>query len=150
MPAAFGEGWAVAISAVRRDPAGMPHMIVEYSSNIVEHHDIERLLDVIHETILELDVAPVPGVRIRGLRQEEFRIADGSAHLAYVAIVARFGPGRDAETKRRVIDSVLDAAEAAFAADDSPLVIAWSMEVQEIDADFRVNRNHIRAHLAGS
>lgn len=130
-------------------PACMPHMIVEYSANVAEHHDIEALLDVVHQTILELDVAPVPGVRIRGIRQDEYRIADGSENLAYVAMIARFGPGRDAETKQRVIAAVLDAAEARFAEEDSPLVIAWSLEIQEIDAEFRVNRNHIRDHLAG-
>ena len=30
----------------------------------------------------------------------------------------------------------------------SPLSIAWSMEVQEIDAEVRVNRNHVAAAMA--
>ena len=50
-----------------RDPSCMPHMIIEYSANVAEHHDIDALLDVVHRTILDLDVAPVPGVRIRGI-----------------------------------------------------------------------------------
>ena len=73
----------------------MPHMIVEYSANVAEHHDIEALLDVVHQTILELDVAPVPGVRIRGIRQDEYRIADGSENLAYVCLLYTSPSPRD-------------------------------------------------------
>ena len=126
----------------------MPHFVVEYSANVAEHHDVGALLDVIQQTILDMDVAPVAGIRIRGIRQDEYRIADGSnANFAYVAMVARLGPGRDDETKTRIITTVLDAAEAQFASETSPLVIAWSLEVQEIDAVFRVNRNYVKAAL---
>lgn len=122
----------------------MPHFIVEYSSNLAEHHDIDGLLDTIHRTILDLDAAPVAGTRIRAVEQDKYRIADGSnPNHAYVAMVARFGPGRDDETKHRVIEAVLDAAEAQLASESGPLIIAWSMEIQEIDANYRVNRNHI-------
>lgn len=128
----------------------MPHLIVEYSSNVAQHHDIEALLDALHQATLGLGVAPVPGVRIRGIRQDEYRIADGSKDLAYIAMVARLGPGRDAETKLRVIETLLDAGEAQIASENGPLVIAWSMEVQEIDAEFRRNRNHIAGRLSAS
>ncbi len=122
----------------------MPHLIIEYSANVSEHHSIDALLDVIQQAVLDMDVAPVAGVRIRALRQEQYRIADGSdSNHAYVAMVARIGPGRDDETKQRIITTLLDAAEAQFASESSPLVIAWSLEVQEIDATFRENRNGI-------
>lgn len=126
----------------------MPHLIVEYSSNVASHHDIDALLDVIHHTVLALDVAPVAGIRIRAIAQDKTRIADGSdENFAYVAMVARLGPGRDANTKHRVINSVLDAAVAHVEAEGGPLHIAWSFEIQEIDAEFRVNRNNIAAYM---
>lgn len=128
----------------------MPHLIIEYSSNVAEHHDIERLLDVVHETVLALDVAPVAGIRIRAVECPHTRIADGSdENHAFVAMVARLGPGRDAQTKKRLIDRVLGAAIDHQTSEGGPLHIAWSFEVQEIDAEFRVNRNEIAAHLAG-
>lgn len=126
----------------------MPHLIVEYSANVAEHHSIDALLDVIQQTVLDMDVAPVAGVRIRTLRQEQYRIADSSdSNHAYVAMVARIGPGRDDDTKKRIITVILDATEAQFATEDSPLIIAWSLEVQEIDATFRENRNGIAAAI---
>lgn len=127
----------------------MPHLIIEYSANVAEHHSIDALLDVLQQTVLAMEVAPVAGVRIRALRQEQYRIADGSNdNHAYVAMVARIGPGRDDETKQRITTTLLDAAEAQFATEDSPLIIAWSLEVQEIDANFRENRNGIARQMA--
>jgi len=126
----------------------MPHLTVEYSSNVASHHDVDALLDVLHRSVLSLEVAPIPGVRIRAFARDTYRIADGSnENYAFVAMTARIGPGRDAETKKMVIETLLDAAEVQLATEPSPLVIAWSMEVQEIDADFRVNRNHIASHM---
>ena len=126
----------------------MPHLIIEYSANVAEHHSIDALLDVLQQTVLDMEVAPVAGVRIRALRQEQYRIADNSdANHAYVAMVARIGPGRDDETKKRIITTLLDAAEAQFESEGGPLIVAWSLEVQEIDANFRENRNGIAKAL---
>jgi len=126
----------------------MPHLTVEYSSNVASHHDIDALLDALHRSVLSLGVAPIPGVRIRAVARETYRIADGTnENYAFVAMTARIGPGRDAATKRMVIETLLDAAEAQLATETSPLVIAWSLEVQEIDAEFRVNRNYIASHM---
>lgn len=129
----------------------MPHLIIEHSANVSQHHDVSALLDAVHGAILELDIAPVAGVRIRAIEQDDYRIAGGdNPDHAYVAMVARLGPGRDAPTKHRLIEAVLDAAEAQFATEDSQLVIAWSLEVQEIDAEFRVNRNHVATAMKGA
>ncbi len=126
----------------------MPHLIVEHSSNVAAHHDIDALLDVLLESTLAQGVAPVPGIRIRAVNHERTRIADGSnENYAFIAITARLGPGRDAATKMSLIETTLDAAQAHIASEGGPLIIAWSFEVQEIDAAFRINRNEIAAHM---
>ncbi|MFT7475383.1 MAG: 5-carboxymethyl-2-hydroxymuconate isomerase [Verrucomicrobiales bacterium] len=122
----------------------MPHLIVEYTANVALHHDVDALLDALQESVLEMAVAPVPGVRIRAIQLDRYRIADNSdTNHAFIAMVARIGPGRDAATKTRIINTLLDSAEAQFATEPSPLIIAWSLEVQEIEAEFRVNRNNV-------
>ena len=94
----------------------MPHLIIEYSANVAKYHDIDGLLDVLQKATIELDVSPTPGIRIRAIGHDQYRIADGSdPDHAFVAMVARIGPGRDDETKTRLIDTLLDAAEAQFA-----------------------------------
>jgi len=122
----------------------VPHLTIEYTANVAQHHDVDTLLDAVHQSLLDLGISPAPGVRIRAIRIDHYRIADGSdPNHAFIAMVARIGPGRDAATKKNLIEALLDAAEAQLATEESPLIIAWSLEVQEIDAEFRVNRNHI-------
>lgn len=125
----------------------MPHVTIEYSANVADHHDIDHVVGLVHDTVLHMGIASSPAaLRTRAVSREQYRVADqGDPHHGFIAITARIGPGRSAETKQQIIQTVLDAAEAELAERDTPLLIAWSMEVQEIDATFRQNRNHIKA-----
>ena len=125
----------------------MPHIIIEYSANVADHHDVDALVTTIHETAKATGIGPLGGLRTRAAVRERYRIADGHTDNAMVAIIARLGPGREPDEKTAFIGTVLDAAEAQVATEHSPLAIAWSMEVQEIDAQFRVNRNYVAARL---
>ena len=126
----------------------MPHIMIEYSANIAEHHDVDALVSAVHNAAIGHGLPPVDGLRTRAAVRDHFRIADGSADLAFVAIAIRIGPGRDAATKTGFIETVLDAAESQLDAEFGPLAIAWSIELNEIDANFRINRNHVRTRLA--
>lgn len=126
----------------------MPHITIEYSANVAEHHDIDALVDVVHMAAIDHGLPPADGMRTRAVARSHYRVADGSDDLAFVAIAVRIGPGRDPATKSDFIETVLDAAEARLDAEASPLAIAWSIELNEIDAEFRINRNHVRTRLA--
>ncbi len=125
----------------------MPHILIEYSANVVDHHDVDALVTTIHEAAEATGIGPLGGLRTRAVAREKYRIADGHPNNAMIAIVARVGPGREPDEKVAFIATVLDAAEARIAADDGPLAIAWSMEIQEIDTRFRTNRNYVTARL---
>ncbi|MEZ5219316.1 MAG: hypothetical protein R2705_15060 [Ilumatobacteraceae bacterium] len=75
-----------------------------------------------------------------------FVIADGHPSNAFVAVTARVGPGRPAEDKRSFVEALLQATQRAFA--NPVLDIAYSVELQEIDPEFRINVNEIRPKLA--
>ncbi len=130
---------AADLSRPERDT--MPHLTIEFTSNVADHHDLDELLDAIHTTVLESAIGPVAGLRIRAVEHTHYRVADGDPSFAFVAMYARLGPGRDLATRQAFIETVLDAGEAALAG--TPLRIIWSMEVAEIDPDVRVNRNHV-------
>ena len=127
----------------------MPHITIEYSANVAEHHDIDALVEVVHTAALGHGLPPVDGLRTRAAARDHYLIADGSDPevLAFIAIAVRIGPGRDAASKSSFIETVLDAAEAHIDAASCPLSIAWSIELNEIDPEFRINRNYVRLHL---
>ena len=138
----------------------MPHFIIEYSANVGERHDIAELVNAVHEAVLGLDLATPAAVRVRAVERVHYKVADqDDPNHGFVAMVARIGPGRADEVKHNIIETVLNAAEQWFdnaamyfnteGAGSDPVIppsmlIAWSMEVQEIDAEFRQNRNHIK------
>ena len=126
----------------------MPHLTIEFSANVAEHHDVDGMVSAIHDAVAELGVAPLAGMRTRAVEHARYRVADGDPVYGFVAMTARIGPGRTPDTKRLLIQTLLDSGEAFVAANTGSVVIAWSAEVQEIDADFRENRNHIAPHLA--
>ena len=125
----------------------MPHVTIEYSANVAEHHDVASLVEAVHDAGLQHGLAPPDGLRTRALGTEHYRIADGQRDHAYVAIAVRIGPGRETEEKQSFIETLLGAAEVAVARDPSPLAIAWSIELVEIDPELRINRNHVRTRL---
>lgn len=126
----------------------MPHITIEYSANVAEHHDIQALVDAVHHAALDTGTAELAALRTRAAARPHYRIADGQDDHAFVAIGCRLGPGRDAEAKQGLLDAVLHAAEERLAGEGGTLAIAWSVELQEIDPDFRVNHNGVRARLA--
>lgn len=125
----------------------MPHITIEYSANVADHHDIDALVRAVHDAALSHSLPPADGLRTRAVARYHYRIADGDAHHAFIAIAARIGPGRDNETKSSFIKALLDAAESQIAAVGGPLAVAWSAELTEIDNQFRINRNLVRARM---
>ncbi len=126
----------------------MAHITIEYSANLADHHDIGSLVDAVHQTAASHGLAPLDGLRTRAVARAHFRIADGDPHHAFVAIAVRLGPGREPAARRAFLEAILNAAEAEIAAASSPLAVAWSAELSEIDAAFRINRNAVRDRLA--
>lgn len=138
----------------------MPHVTIEYSANLAEHHDIDALVAAVHAAAVGHPLVPADGMRTRAARRDQYRVADGDPSSAFVAIHVRVGPGRDPETKRSFITELLDAAETRLAAEsasdsekpselaESPLAIMWSIELSEIDPETRINRNYVRPVIA--
>jgi len=127
----------------------VPHITIEYSANVAEHHDIDALVETVHTAALSHGLPPVDALRTRAAVRVHYLIADGSEPetFAFIAIAVRIGPGRDATSKSTFIEMVLDAAEAFIGGVCCPLSIAWSIELNEIDPEFRINRNYVRRHL---
>jgi 5-carboxymethyl-2-hydroxymuconate isomerase len=125
----------------------VPHIIIECSANVAERRDLQRLVDAVHAAALDHGLPALDALRTRVTVRSPYRIADGHPDNAFVAITARVAPGRSAETKRSFMEAVLDTAEKELTLPDDSLTIAYSIEVQEIDPDSRINRNYVRARM---
>ena len=125
----------------------MPHIIIEYSANLAELTDIGALVAAVHRAALDDGLPALDALRTRAAPREHYRIADGDPAYGFVAVTARIGPGRDPRAVTRFLTRLIDTADQALAPllPDHP--VALSAEIQMIDPDLRINRNHIRARL---
>lgn len=128
----------------------MPHITIEYSANLAKHHDIAGLVGAVHAAALEHELVAIEALRTRGAARSEFRIADGDPANAFVAVHVEIGPGRAQGVKRALIEDLLSAAERHVERENGPFAIAWSIQLTELDAELRINHNHIRNRMYGA
>jgi 5-carboxymethyl-2-hydroxymuconate isomerase len=126
----------------------MPHIIIEHSANVIAITDVQALVDAVHERALATGIAQLPALRTRATSVEHYAIADRRPENMFLAVTARLGPGRSAADKHRLIEAILDAIDAHLGAAQQTMAI--SVEYQEIDAEFRINKNNLRTAKDGT
>lgn len=129
----------------------MPHVTIEYSSNLDTAVDIDRLCRAIHEAMLASGLFEIGAVRVRALRAEHYAVADLDPRNGFVDISVRIGTGRSDADKKAVGDTVNQAAEAELASVLAAPHFALSLELREIDAalSWKTNPMHGRLRRQG-
>jgi 5-carboxymethyl-2-hydroxymuconate isomerase len=125
----------------------MPHQIIEYSANLEADLDIDTLVQTMHDTAVGLDALPIGGIRTRAARRDVFRVSDSHPDNTFINVTLRIAP-RPPEIKKEVGEQLFNAlrqfVQRVF--DERPM--ALSLEIQEIDAEFRWKHSNIRDYLA--
>jgi 5-carboxymethyl-2-hydroxymuconate isomerase len=124
----------------------MPHLIVEYSDNLETRADMPAVIVAVHQAALDTGIASLDALRTRAEPRALFRIADGHADNAFLGVIARMAPGRSDDDKQRLLSALLTAVEASLGAAAANTML--SVEYQEIDIRYRINKNNIREAVA--
>lgn len=112
----------------------MPHIIVEYSSNLENQIDVLKLVEEVHQAALRAGEFEVAAVRTRASRREYYAIADQHPDNAFVAIWVRIAPGRSPERRKRIGQDIFNAARKYLEQIYESTPMAISLEVQESDS----------------
>ena len=127
----------------------MPHLTIEFSANVCSTQsgpvDIDGLVDAVHDAALATGIATVDALRTRAVGRNHVAIGDRHPDNGFIAIIARLGPGRSDGDKADFAAALVDAVER-FVGDDVAMMML-SVEVQEIDSRYRINRNHAGAAI---
>lgn len=129
----------------------MAHAIVEWTANLADEADIRGLLELIAATMRASGgVFPWGGIRVRGIRLDDYVVADGKADDAFVNITVKMGAGRSAEFKREFFGRLFEAVKAHFAELFERRYLALSLYVEEADeaGSFKHNNIHQRFRKA--
>lgn len=126
----------------------MPHFVIEYSANLEPDIDLRAIVDAVHKTAAESGLFKLAGIRVRTLRHEIYKIADGNPKHAFLHVRANILEGRPAADRERLGNATLAAVDALLAAAQRKRGIALSVEVSEIDHNMSFKKNSLHAQLA--
>ena len=120
----------------------MPHMIVEYSSNIADLIQTDGLFEKLCDVGADTGVFNRSGIRVRGVARDHFEIADGHPDNAFVHTVLRVGHGRDEITLKAAGDRIYAIICDHLAALAETRALNISMEIQEIHPNLTWKKNN--------
>jgi 5-carboxymethyl-2-hydroxymuconate isomerase len=125
----------------------VPHLIIEYSSNVESRLDLDRLMDRLHRAALDSGVFPLGGLRIRAHGVEHYRIADGHPDNGFVHVTALIGHGRPLDVRQRAGEQLFavltDHLEALYR--QSPLAISFN--IQEFHPELNYKKNNLHEYV---
>jgi 5-carboxymethyl-2-hydroxymuconate isomerase len=125
----------------------MPHQVIEYSANLESILDIDALVDAMHTTAVSLDALPIGGIRTRAARRDNYRIADSHPDNTFINVTLRIAP-RPPEVKKEVGETLFRALKDFVQPTFDKTPMSLSLEMQEIDAEFRWKHSNIRDYLS--
>ena len=126
----------------------MPHQTIEYSANLEAELDITELIRVMHDTAANVEALPLGGLRTRAVAREYYRIADAHPDNTFINVVLRIAPGRSNEIKKDAGDILFETLSNYLESIYSHTPVAISLEIQELDAEFRWRKSNTREHMA--
>jgi 5-carboxymethyl-2-hydroxymuconate isomerase len=126
----------------------MPHFVIEYSANLEPDIDLRAIVDAVHKSAVESGLFKIGGIRVRTLKHEIYKIADGNPEHAFLHVRAAILEGRSVEDRERLGNTTIAAVDALLAVAHKKRGIALSVEVSEIDHNMSFKKNSLHAHLA--
>lgn len=122
----------------------MPHITVEYTSNIKQTANINELLQKINKTLInEGDVFPTGGIRSRAIELHDYVVADGIGDDAFVHVTLKIGPGRTDAVKKSVCKNLFSMMENHFSTLFEERYFALSLELHEFSPGNMYRKNNI-------
>jgi 5-carboxymethyl-2-hydroxymuconate isomerase len=125
----------------------VPHLSIEYSSNLDGVVDAAQLCRRLRHTIVATGLFEIGAVRVRAFRADAQAVADELAENAFIDMSFRIGVGRSPEDKKRAGDAIFAAAREELAALFKTPHFALSLEIREIDPALSWKQNAIHPRL---
>ena len=111
----------------------MPHLTLEYSSNLAPQTDISVLFEEIHGFLSDTAGIRIENCKSRARIADPFFVGTGEANNAFVHLDVRFMEGRTLEVKQQLGEQIKDALVTGFGAKRSAMDIQITVEVRDIE-----------------
>jgi 5-carboxymethyl-2-hydroxymuconate isomerase len=113
----------------------MPHLVIEYSSNIPGTIDGDVLLREIAVIVSAAGEIPIEHFKSRLVRRDSYRVGEGGAEEAFVHLEAGVFSGKPPEMKRRIGEDCLEYLEEFFSGIAGELSLQITVEIREMEKE---------------
>lgn len=127
----------------------MAHLMIEYSKGLESQTDILTLCQAAYSAIVESDVFPIAGIRVRAHCADHSIVADGLTKNNFAALTLAVGAGRSTEALKSAGDYIFKAAQDALEAPLATTHFSLSLEIRTIDPALSWKDTPIHARLSG-
>jgi 5-carboxymethyl-2-hydroxymuconate isomerase len=113
----------------------MPHLVLEYSANVPDPPDLERVLERLHRAMTTAGPFDPANVKSRAVRRDCFRVAEGAPERSFVHLSAAVLAGREAETLRATASALLAVLQESFSRAHAEGRCDITVEIREMRRD---------------
>ena len=110
----------------------MPHLTLEYSSNVLEPASWEDVFRHAHDVLVEIGQIRRENCKSRAVRRDQYLVGSGRDGEAFVHLDVRLLEGRTADVRRSIGGELLDLLRRLFRADDGSSALQITVEIREI------------------
>ena len=108
----------------------MPHLTLEYTDNL--QFDVQLLLERLHAELVATGAVNLKGIKSRGIRHTEYRIADGNEEYAFVHVNLLIREGRPFEVQKDAAQRVMEVLKEAFGDRFEKGHLSLSVDIKEM------------------
>ncbi len=92
----------------------MPHLVLEYSANVLDEPDLRRVLLDLHEAVMASGLFERKDIKSRAVRHDVFAVADGAEDRAFVALSIAILDGRPDDVKAALAEAALEVLVGSY------------------------------------
>lgn len=111
----------------------MPHLLLEYSSNIINHPKPCEVLHQLHILLTDSGLFRKSDIKSRVLVHQDYLVADGGADNAFIHLQVSILSGRAEEDRKKISAKMLECLKVLYFATISRLNCSVTVEIREMD-----------------
>jgi len=117
----------------------MPHVILEYSSNLGDDAGLAHLLDSLHDALGDTESFESERIKSRAVRCETYHVSADRRGFVHATVL--FSPGRPEALRRQVVRRLLDIMRSDSVMGGAD--VATSVEIRQFEPGMYITERDI-------
>ncbi|MES2219074.1 MAG: 5-carboxymethyl-2-hydroxymuconate Delta-isomerase [Pseudomonadota bacterium] len=114
----------------------MPHLILEYSSNLIEKNNFQKLFAEFNPLLAKTLDTDISGCKCRAVELKDYYIGDSNPNQAFVHMELKVLRGRDSAKLRDIGTKLMELARTYFAESFKKLSTQLTLEIVELSPNY--------------